>query len=267
MSQVVPAPERASSLARTADATGMRAAVEGLESPKPFSRELPSLLQEDDFCVRLTQAFDDVIAPVYATLDCVDSYFDPDLAPADFLDWLATWVGVEIDEHWDVSARRALLHRMSDLYRIRGTVEGLSTHIEMYSGVVPEILENGGSMWSQTAESPLPGSAGPHLTVRLRVADPSSVNLRTLERIVETSRPAHLTFTVEILTQAGAVADSSDAPDDADGASQGDRVPGAVDLPGSERVDLAPRGPESAEPSDEEDVEGPEASGGKEPAE
>jgi phage tail-like protein len=265
VSVVVPTPEQGSALARLATAPAMRAAVEGLPSPKPIAEHLPSLLQEDDFCVRLTQAFDDVMAPVFATLDCVDSYLDPNLAPEDFVDWLGGWVGVEIDEHWDSSRRRPLLGRISDLYRIRGTVEGLSAHIELYAGVVPEILENGGCLWSQTAESALPGTQGAHLTVRLRVTDPSSVNRATVERIVEASRPAHLSFTVEIQSESGAVVDSTEAPP---GETTGqDNVPGAVDLPGSERVDLAPSGPEPAEAPDQEDVGGGETSGGKEPAE
>jgi phage tail-like protein len=226
---------------------------------------LPSLLQEDDFCVRFVSAFDEVMAPVFATLDCVDAYFDPDTAPEDFVDWLAGWVGVEIDEHWDLDRRRALLHRIADLYRIRGTVEGLSTHVEMYSGVSPEILENGGCRWSQTAESPMPGSVGAHLTVRLRVPDPEAVSRRTVERIVEQSRPAHLSFTVEILNEGGRVVDSSAEADSSAGAEDG--APGAVDLPGSERVDLAPTGPDDVQPSEEEDTGGPDAAGGKEPSE
>ena len=55
---------------------------------------LPALLQEDAFLTRFTAGLDDVLAPVVATLDSLDSYVDPALAPEDFLDWLAGWVAL-----------------------------------------------------------------------------------------------------------------------------------------------------------------------------
>jgi phage tail-like protein len=258
---VIPA-GRGDELAKVAVPVPMRGVVEGLITPSPISQELPALLQEDDFCVRLTQAFDDVVAPVYAVLDCWPSYLDPHIAPADFVDWIASWVGVEIDENWPLERRRRLVELVVDLYRMRGTVAGLSAHIELYAGVAPEILENGGCLWSQTAETPLPGSADHHIGVRLYVPDPTAINRTTVERIVAASRPAHLHYNVDIVTAEGRVIE---APEDATTEGQtADDAPGAVDLPGSERIEMAPPGPESHEVEEGSELDAPD---GKEPSE
>ena len=241
-----------------------RGVVPGLVNPGPLAPRLPSLMQEDEFCVRLTEALDDVVAPVYSVLDCLTAYLDPDLTPTDFLDWLARWVGVEVDENWSVERRRAFLHRIVDLYRIRGTAAGLSAHVESYAGVAPEILENGGCLWSQTAGTPLPGSPDPYVTVRLTVTDPAAVSRRTVERIVESARPAHLAASVEILTGAGRVVERTDDPAAGNGSAK--NAPGAVDLPGSERIDMAAPGSEMPDGQDVEKGQEPEAPLGKEPS-
>src|ERR1051325_6889467 len=147
--------------------SGGRMSVEGLVNPRPLGREVPALLQEDDFCLRLLSALDEVIAPVFATLDCIASYLDPALTPEDFVDYLAGWVGVEVDETWPMERRRRLLWEVAALYRIRGTAAGLASHVALYTGGEPEIIDSGGCSSSQVADTPLPGSADPHVTVRV----------------------------------------------------------------------------------------------------
>ncbi len=164
-----------------------RGLVDGLPTPRPLGAELPAVFQEDDFCQRMMAALDEVLAPAFATLDCFDSYLDAQLAPPDFVDWLAAWVGIDIDETWTLERLRDLIRNAATLYRIRGTAAGLAAHVRLYTGVTPEIEETGGCEWSQTAESPLPGSLQPHLTVRLRVDDPAGVRRSTVTRIVAAS--------------------------------------------------------------------------------
>jgi phage tail-like protein len=221
----------------------MRGLIDALPSPRSLGAELPAAFQEDDFCQRLMSAFDEVLAPLFVTLDCLDSYLDPDLAPEDFLDWLASWVGVEIDETWTLERRRRLVHDAVALYRIRGTAGGLAAHVRLYSGVTPQIEESGGCQWSQTADSPLPGSPRPRLMVRLPVEADANVKLSTVSRIVSASRPAHMPYNVELLV-GGALQEAEEA---APLAPADDHAPGAVDLPGSEHIELAPQAPPSPE--------------------
>ncbi len=62
----------------------MRGLIEGLPTPRPIGAELPSVFQEDDFCQRMMSALDEVLAPLFTTLDCFDSYLDPAAGPAGF---------------------------------------------------------------------------------------------------------------------------------------------------------------------------------------
>jgi phage tail-like protein len=225
-----------------------RGLIESLPSPRPIGTELPAAFQEDEFCQRMMASFDEILAPLFTTLDCLDTYLDPRLAPHDFVDWLASWVGVDIDETWTLERRRRLILDAVALYRVRGTAAGLAAHVNLYAGVTPEIDETGGCEWSQTAGSPLPGSPHPGLTVRLRVEDDANVKRTTVSRIVDASRPAHMPFQVEILVGGAPVQETEEpAMPPAD-----DHAPGAVDLPGSEHIELAPHAPMS-----EEELEGP----------
>jgi phage tail-like protein len=176
-----------------------RGMVPGLPSPFPMGTALPSIYQEDDFAMRFVSAFDEVLAPVITALDNVDAYLDPRTAPDDYLDWLAFWVGIELDETWPMERRRELVARAVDLYRWRGTVKGLAETVAIYTGTEPEILESGGMVWSTTPGTPFPGKAKPEITVRLRVKDPSTMDMPRLERLVEAAKPAHILAKVEVL--------------------------------------------------------------------
>lgn len=177
----------------------MRGLVEGLPSPHPVGLTLPALFHEDNFAQRLTAALDEVLAPVFAVLDNVPAYLDPWLAPLDFVEFLAGWVGVAIDETWPEDRQRALVAGAVELYRWRGTARGLSSLVLLYTGVEPEIEETGGVSWSPTPGAPFPGEPEPDLVVRVRVADPSVVDVARLEAIVAQSKPAHVPHRVEVL--------------------------------------------------------------------
>ena len=177
----------------------MRAGIVGLASPFPLGRLLPSLYQEDAFVANLTAALDEVLAPVIATLDNLPAYLDPQLAPADFVEYLSGWVGVALDENWPLERRRDLVARAAGLYSRRGTRRALAEHVELYTGVRPEVEESGGLVCSATPGAPLPGTDQPFLNVRVRVPDPSAIDVRRLEAIVAEAKPVHIPAVVEVV--------------------------------------------------------------------
>ncbi|OQA05332.1 MAG: Phage tail protein (Tail_P2_I) [Firmicutes bacterium ADurb.Bin373] len=65
---------------------------------------------------------------------------DPRTAPAEALDWLASFVGLTLDRRLTVEQRRALIAEANTLFRIRGTVAGLSRMIELATDARPVIL-------------------------------------------------------------------------------------------------------------------------------
>ncbi|RKT12264.1 phage tail P2-like protein [Streptomyces sp. 1114.5] len=184
-----------------------RAAVPGLPSPHPIGALLPALFAEDDFAQRFTAGLDTVLAPVFATLDSLPAYFRPGLAPADFLDWLASWVAVEVDPAWPLEVRRAVVGRAVELHRWRGTRRGLAERLRLVLGAGVEIVDGGGVSWSTDPGAALPpGPPAPPASigageVLIRVW-PLHGPVPDEERVLSVVRagcPVHLSFRVEIL--------------------------------------------------------------------
>jgi phage tail-like protein len=69
-------------------------------------------------------------------------FYDPHVAPQDFLDWLARWTAFTLDLDWPEAQKRALIKRAVDLYRIRGTKRGLALFLTLFTGHEPDIEEN-----------------------------------------------------------------------------------------------------------------------------
>jgi phage tail-like protein len=179
----------------------MRAAIKGLSSPYPIGEMLPALYQEDEFVQRFVAGLDDVLAPVLLTLDCMDAYLDPALAPEDFLDWLASWVAVPADEGIPVSRRRDLVRQATLLHRWRGTVAGLAAEVRLLTGGEVLVADTGGTTVSLTPGSELPAPAPAAVRVTVRVPDPATVDLRRLREVVAAAVPAHVLATVEVEAQ------------------------------------------------------------------
>ncbi|TNM39708.1 phage tail protein I [Nocardioides albidus] len=169
-----------------------RGQIPGLDSPVPVLHRLPGVLQDDEFLQRFVRAFDDGYAPIFATLDSLWSYFDPHLAPEDFLAFLAAWVGVELDDSWDLAQRRAVIARAAQVHRRRGTARGIQEALSLGLGVEVEVRDSGGCVWSQRPDGDLPGVAQPHVAVRIRAADPASVDTRRVDALLEATKPAHV---------------------------------------------------------------------------
>ncbi|MFI2667403.1 phage tail protein [Micromonospora carbonacea] len=181
----------------------MRAAVEGLATPDPLGRRLPAVYAADDLAQRLTGAYDQVIAPVHVTLDSLWAYFDPALAPPDFVDWLGGWVAAGGPPDGAGDDRRRVVAGAVARHRVRGTAAALAEEVRLATGLATEIVESGGTTWSATPGGELPGSPEPALTVRIRVAEPGPALAARLRAVIEANRPAHVPYTVEVLPPDG----------------------------------------------------------------
>jgi phage tail-like protein len=69
-------------------------------------------------------------------------FYDPHVAPTEFLSWLSNWTAFSLDLDWPEPQKRALIRRAVDLYRIRGTRRGLSLFLRLFTGHEPDIEEN-----------------------------------------------------------------------------------------------------------------------------
>lgn len=176
-----------------------RGLVPGLAMPRPMGESLPAIYHEDELAMRLVSAFDDVLAPAVSALDNLPAYLDPALTPDDFLDWLAGWVGVLLDETWPIERRRAFVAVATQLYRTRGTSSGLAAQVRLFTAGDVEVVESGGSAWSMTPGAAAPGK--PEFSLRVRVKPPAKVTVdpARLDALVAAAKPAHVVHSVEVV--------------------------------------------------------------------
>jgi phage tail-like protein len=91
-----------------------------------------------DLCFLFEHMFDSV------ELNLTDGwrFYDPHVAPPEFLSWLSAWTAFSLDLDWPEAEKRSLIRRAVDLYRIRGTRRGLSLFLRLFTGHEPDIQEN-----------------------------------------------------------------------------------------------------------------------------
>ena len=167
-------------------------------SPYPIGEQLPAVYQEDPFSMRFTAGLDDVLTPIFVTLDSLESYVDPALTAEDFLEWLAGWVGMSLDENWPLDRRRAVTGHAVELFRKRGTMAGLTEFVSLFTGGDVQVNETGATEWSATPGGTVPGEPSPRLSVRVWVDDPSSISEKALDALVTAAKPAHVMHRVEV---------------------------------------------------------------------
>ncbi|NEY36283.1 phage tail protein [Streptomyces sp. PRKS01-65] len=176
-----------------------RAAVPGLPSRYPIGGQLPALYAEDDLAQRFTAGLDTVLAPVFSTLDNLPAYLDPRLAPADFLAWLASWVGAADDPAWPVEVRREAVVRAVELHRWRGTRRGLVEALGLALGAHAEVTGDGGARWSAAPGAELPPAPAAEVLVRVWPGREERIDPDRVREIVRAMCPVHTVCRVEIL--------------------------------------------------------------------
>ena len=119
-----------------------------IEFPRiSLRRYLPAVFGKEsvsaDFTDRFLSLFDTTLRSLEINLDREARFFDPLSAPAerdpktgaDFLSWLASWIGLTLDRHWPEAKRRKFLKNAGRLYDLRGTREGLWRELLLFLGL------------------------------------------------------------------------------------------------------------------------------------
>ena len=236
-----------------------------LVNPHPLADTLPGVYREawvderrrtnrEAFGTRFISALDDVLAPILSTLDNFESYLDPTTTSEDFLAWLGEWVAATVDASWPEDRRRAYVAEAAELYRRRGTAAGLRDHVQIYTGGMIEIVENGASSWSAKSDGKLPGSPEPVVVVRVIVDDPDTLDLAKVDAMVRASKPAHVVHRVELVATAKratgrAKAATTDEPAAAAAPAKAEKSSDADVTPKSVAPDLADKPTVAEKPS------------------
>ena len=116
--------------------------------PKTFSRDP----QAASFLQRYLAMFEGFLGEVEARSVDRDLLLQARSAPDDALPWLASFIGLVLDERWanapsqnslaSVDVRRVFIAEIAWLFRYRGTLPGLQRFIEIYVGVPVVIIEH-----------------------------------------------------------------------------------------------------------------------------
>lgn len=154
---------------------------------------LPGLYQESEFLGRFLLIFEHILSPIDRTIGNVSHFFDPDLAPAEMLPWLASWLGVVLDVRVPEERRRDLVRAAPELYRWRGTKRGLREYLRLYTGIEPEITEPSLSEIASTRQLAF------RFTVRMALPAGSPVEQSYIESIIDAEKPAFAACTLEVV--------------------------------------------------------------------
>jgi phage tail-like protein len=189
---------------------------------------LPSIFSEGaapgeaPFLGRFLLAFEHVLTGLHGgeaepakgleeTIAGLSSLFDPREAPDEFLPWLAGWVALTLRADWTTAEKRDFLARIVPLYRRRGTRDNVAELLRIYTGLTPVItgLEDTDlqiGVHSTIGVDTQLGGAPPHtfhVILTMPEADQPTRERqgRIIEALIALQKPAHTTYTYEILSK------------------------------------------------------------------
>jgi phage tail-like protein len=180
--------------------TGHRGHVDNLETPFPLIQSVPPMLAQDTFVQRMMPAFDEVLAPIISTLDCLDSYFDPELTPEDFLRYLSSWVNSHTEDELSVPGLRHSVATAVAMSAWRGTTSSLHTRFFPYDLEDIVLEEGGGVTVSTIATDPetWPDAAPMVATVTITPSKDNPNSMDNIIQLIKDYAPAHLQLNVVV---------------------------------------------------------------------
>lgn len=186
-----------------------------------YLRYLPAVYQEDgqgrDFLERFLAIGETFFSELEGKIRDISTYLDPAAVPEGFLQWLASWLAVTRYNNWPAPKIRALLQRAPELYRKRGTREGIEAMITLFlsrvsengldvdeTGARPVIVESfqvqAGAPEARAVWADLFGTDPYRFCVLLRPEQVSALqDLNAVKRIVESEKPAYTSAGVKVL--------------------------------------------------------------------
>ena len=171
---------------------------------------LPEVYQADPVSKSFVERYLNIFQSLYEDLEQeikqAASYFDPDVVEGEFLEWLAEWVAIDDAYIWREDKLRYLIKNGMRIYKMRGTRQALSDMVELYLGEKPYIVEHyqlegyEGEAQHSGLIAGLYGDNSYYFTVIVSEKSvPSPKEHKTLLRIIESAKPAHVEANVVVL--------------------------------------------------------------------
>ncbi|AOX02074.1 phage tail protein I [Moorena producens PAL-8-15-08-1] len=175
---------------------------------------LPANFQEDPFVGRFLLALERVMSgflprdtddpnpdqlALEEYIDRIPTYFNPynhpdlpvesEIAPTEFIPWLASWVALSLRDDWSEETKRRFISNIVPLYRQRGTKTGVKQMLELYTQEDVKIYE-----FEQPAHYF-------QVTITLNERDPKLLQRQEeiAKAIVNQEKPAHTFYALRVL--------------------------------------------------------------------
>jgi phage tail-like protein len=109
--------------------------------PAVFSRRDEADPSGALFLERFLALFEGRLTRIEGRYEAIAYLLNPSAADDDWLNFVASWFALVLDPSWPRVRRAKLLSQIFELYRIRGTPEGIRRFIEAYTGHEPQLIE------------------------------------------------------------------------------------------------------------------------------
>lgn len=176
-------------------------------------RYLPNLYNRSDLTGRnfvrdLLWVFQHEFNTTDEKLEGLERFFDPLECPPEFLDYIASWVALALEDDWPEQKKRNLIKKAVELYHLRGTPRGLRVFLRIFTGVDPRIHEN---VWPFDGITVgLSSDVGVNtvlmhhvdrshafvVEIPLPIDDVDAATIMKIHRIIEREKPVHTEYYV-----------------------------------------------------------------------
>lgn len=187
------------------------ARIELRVSDSSIVRYLPNLYNRSDLTGRnfvrdLLWVFQHEFNATDEKLEGLERFFDPLECPKDFIDYIASWVALTLEDDWPEAKKRNLIKKAVELYHLRGTPRGLRVFLRIFTGVDPKIHEN---QWPYDGVTVgLSSDVGVNtvlmhhvdrshafvVEIPLPIDDVDAATIMRIHRIIEREKPAHTDY-------------------------------------------------------------------------